>query len=133
MIFSRNGENKTGSGLLRRVCFDSAIFLTERLFPSRGSILVLSNAFSIANSTALLFEIDLLPPATDAAAFPDVAELIIEAAGQTRSLIVDAEIVAIDREDGNRIKAFQVDNQNPRAVFVAPLCPPESPRPCIER
>ena len=44
-----------------------------------------------------------------AAAFPDVAELLLEAAGQTPSLIIDAEIVAIDRQNGNRIRAFQAN------------------------
>eukprot|EP00191_Tetraselmis_sp_GSL018_P013531 CAMPEP_0177586320 /NCGR_PEP_ID=MMETSP0419_2-20121207/5006_1 /TAXON_ID=582737 /ORGANISM="Tetraselmis sp., Strain GSL018" /LENGTH=1454 /DNA_ID=CAMNT_0019076197 /DNA_START=342 /DNA_END=4706 /DNA_ORIENTATION=+ len=40
--------------------------------------------------------------------FPDVAEVILEASvGGATSFIVDAELVAIDRANGNRLKAFQ--------------------------
>lgn len=48
-----------------------------------------------------------LPPV----AFPDVAELVVEAAaGGAKSLIIDAELVAVDRENGNRLKAFQASD-----------------------
>jgi len=41
-------------------------------------------------------------------AFPDVVDFILEAAtGGAETLIIDAEIVAVDRQDGNRLRAFQ--------------------------
>jgi hypothetical protein len=43
-----------------------------------------------------------------------VVALILEAtAGGASTLIVDAEIVAVDREDGNRLRAFQVGGRHP--------------------
>ena len=73
----------------------------------RANWLYWSTASFVLEFTAALLS---LPCVCLAAAFPDVAELLLEAAGATESLIVDAEIVAIDRENGNRIRAFQASS-----------------------